>query len=66
MEGLVVSDLVFAIALQIEQARQIAMHDAGAGGRCDDRLGVIGDAEPARSDHVEIVGAIADGERVSR
>ena len=42
------------------------MHDAGAGRRGDNGLRVIGDAETGALDHVEIVGAVADRQRIVR
>ena len=40
------------------------MVDARVGGRRDLGLGAVGDAEAGRLQHREIVGAVADGERV--
>jgi len=52
--------------LQIEQGGQVAIGDADACRRRDDGLCVISDAEPGASDHVEIVGAVPDRQRVVR
>src|SRR5690606_12908299 len=59
-------ELVLAIALEIEQGRQIAMTYRGARLAGDDRLGAEGDAQPSRADHVEIIGAVPDGQGLLR
>lgn len=51
-------------ALRIKQCGEIAVIDPGLGGRCDSRLGVIGDAQSCLLDHAEIVGAVADHQRI--
>ena len=56
--------LVPPVALRIQQRGEIAVVDP-RGGRGGDRgLGVIGDAEAGCLDHAEIVGAVADHQRV--
>ena len=40
------------------------MVDPGRGGSRNRRLGVVGNAEPCGLDHAEIVGAVADHQRV--
>src|SRR4051812_31193473 len=52
------------IALRVEQRGEVAEIDSRMSGRGNRRLGVIGDAEAGALDHAEIVGAIADYQRV--
>ena len=57
-------ELLAPIALRIEQRGEVAVVDPRGGGGRDGGLGVVGDAEPGVLDHAEIVGAVADGQRV--
>jgi len=50
--------------LHKQQRSQTGMVDACARFRCDDRLGMERDTEPGGADHVEVVGAVADCQRV--
>ena len=54
------------IALNVEQGRQVAVIDANRGLRGDRGLGVKRNAGSGEADHVEIVGAVADSDRVGR
>src|SRR5262245_57211463 len=54
-----------AIALQIEERSEIAVLDPGRRGGGDDRLGAKGNAKPSGSEHGQIVGTVAEGQRVA-
>ena len=56
------NEILVGIALEIEQGGEIAVVDAHLRLFGDDRLGVEGDTEAGGTDHVEIVGAVADGQ----
>ena len=56
--------LIPSIPLRIEQRREVAVVDPRGGGGRYRGLGVIGDAEARLLDHAEIVGAVADHQRV--
>ena len=56
--------LVPPIPLRIQQRGEVAVVDPRRGGGGDRGLGVIGDAEAGLLDHAEIVGAVADHQRV--
>ena len=53
-------ELLGAIALEIEKARQIGMIEAEAGGGRHHRLAVIGHAQPGGLDHGNVIGPVAD------
>ncbi len=54
------------VALGVEQSRQIVMLDPRGGGGGRGRLGAIGDAEARGLDHRDVVGAVADRQRIGR
>ena len=54
-------DLLAGDAEQEEDGVEVRHADGGVGGLPHDRLGVEGDAEPGAGEHVEVVGAVADG-----
>src|SRR4051794_13333994 len=57
-------EFVAPVSLRVERRGKIAVVDAGGGGGRDRGLGVVGDTEACRLDHAEIVGAVADRERI--
>src|SRR5579872_1154053 len=50
--------------LRVKQRGEVAMIDSRLRGSRDCGLGVIGDAKPRLRNHAEIIGAVADDERV--
>ena len=60
----VADELRRRIALAVQQRRQVGVVDPGMGGRRHGGLGVEGDAEAGAFEHREIVGAVADRQRV--
>src|ERR1700758_3482255 len=65
MSILSVGDEIFAaIALRVKKRGEVAVVDAGAGRLAQRRLAMKGDAEPARLDHRNVVGAVAHRERL--
>ena len=57
-------ELVPSIALRVQKCCEIAVVDPRRRGRGDRRLGVVGDAQAGMLDHAEVVGAVADRQRV--
>src|SRR5579872_1594565 len=55
---------VGGVALEVEERGEVGVIDAGVGPGRHDRLGAVGDAEAGGLEHGEVVGAVADGERV--
>ena len=51
-------------AEQVQDRVQVRDVDRGVGRVADDRLGVEGDAEAGRADHAQVVGPVADGDRL--
>ena len=64
VERLPLHKLIPPIPLRVQQRREVAVVDPRGGRRRNRRLGVVGDAEPCRLDHAEIVGAVAGHQRV--
>jgi len=58
---LLADDLFVAIALQIEQCGKVGVIDADPSLGRNGRLGMHGHAKAGNPDHVQIIGAIADG-----
>src|ERR1700733_7624723 len=56
--------LLAPIALCVEQGGEVAVVDPRPGRGRDGGFGVVGDAETGAFDHAEIVGAVADHQRV--
>src|SRR5579863_7378661 len=50
--------------LRVKQRREVAIVDPRGSGGCDRGLGVEGNAQSCLTDHAEIVGAVADSQRV--
>ena len=59
-------ELMRGKTLRVEQGGEVAMIDPRLRGGGDRGLGVIGDAEAGGLQHGEIIGAVADGQRVLR
>src|SRR6202043_479016 len=57
-------ELLTPIPLRVEQCGEVAVVDPRGGRGGDGGLGVVGDAEAGTFDHAEIVGTVADHQRV--